>query len=489
MGKTKGRYRYLFSNMALFTVSSFISKMLVFFLVPFYTTVLSEAEYGVADVMATTLLIAVPVLTVNAGEAALRFALGGSDPDEILRIGLTRVIRACAVIAAICLAAFFADRFGLFSGVAGGAPLGTYALMFLALFVSDAFYEYMLLYCQGIDRVKVMITGSVSCTALTIASNMVFLLVVRLGLYGYLFSQMTAFSLSALLMFFLVKGRERLSRPGLAPGKEEYKKLDAEMGEYGSSMMLYAVSSWINNAIDRYYILFMLGSAVNGLYGVAYRIPAILTTFQRIFAQAFQMSAVREYRKEDGAEFFSGLYRMYNAAMVLCCAAILLVLKPIALLLFRKGFYDAWRLVPPLLIAVIFGALEGFLGSICLAFKDGKSIGRATCAGAVVNIVLNFVLIRHLGAFGAALSTLFSYFTMFILAWKMVERHIQLNVGRARDFAAYVLLGAESFVLLSSFGADYLLNAAIVILLAVLYGKEITEVYKKCRKRFGRKIA
>ncbi len=490
MDRKKGRYRYLFSNMALFTVSSFVSKILVFFLVPFYTSVLSEAEYGVADVMTTTLLIAVPVLTVNAGEAALRFALGGEDANAVLRIGFSRVIRSCLLAAFFCLGIFLLDRLGIFSGFgAGRTPVGIYALMFFALFISDAFYEFMLLYCQGLDQVRVMITGSVSCTALTIASNMLLLLVVKLGLFGYLISQMIAFSGAALLMFVLVGGLDRLKAAGKQKASGEYRVLDGTMKEYGSSMMLYAVSSWVNNAIDRYYILFMLGSAVNGLYGVAYRIPAILTTLQRIFAQAFQMSAIREYDKEDGPEFFSGLYRLYNAVMVISCAGILFVLKPMAGLLFRKGFFEAWSLVPPLLIAVIFGALEGFLGSICLAFRDGKSIGTATGAGALVNIGLNFLLIHAFGAFGAALSTLLSYFTMFVLAWKKVSVHVRLTVGRKRDFAAYLLLAAESAVLLKGFRWEYLLNALIVALLLLMYRKEIKEAVEKCRKRFGRKTA
>ena len=43
----------------------------------------------------------------------------------------------------------------------------------------------------------------------------------------------------------------------------------------------------------------MLGSVQNGLYGVAYKIPAILMVFQRIFAQSFQMSATKSYKEEE----------------------------------------------------------------------------------------------------------------------------------------------------------------------------------------------
>ena len=41
------RYRYLFKNIGLLTISNFSSKFLVFFLVPLYTNILTTEEYGI----------------------------------------------------------------------------------------------------------------------------------------------------------------------------------------------------------------------------------------------------------------------------------------------------------------------------------------------------------------------------------------------------------------------------------------------------------
>ncbi|MBQ9605651.1 MAG: hypothetical protein IJV16_00540 [Lachnospiraceae bacterium] len=87
------RSRYLLKNMSLFTISNVASKLLVFFLVPFYTNVLTESDYGIADVMQATLLLTVPLLSINAGEAALRFGIEESDKrGSILKSGLRRVL-------------------------------------------------------------------------------------------------------------------------------------------------------------------------------------------------------------------------------------------------------------------------------------------------------------------------------------------------------------------------------------------------------------
>lgn len=460
----KGKYQYLFENMALFTVSNFVSKILVMLLVPFYTNVLTTSEYGTADVMQATLLLLVPLLSVNIGEAALRFGLEAEGKQaDILKIGLKYVVFGILFVGAVCtvLAVFLPS-----------VRMKQYMLLFFGLYFCNSIYEFMLLFCQGAEKVKVMITGSVSCTILVIASNLYFLLVLKAGLYGYLAAQMISFLGAALLMFVLIGGFS-LSR--------EWKSdsvLQKEMVHYGKSMLLYSTSSWVNNAIDRYFVLAMLGTAINGLYGVAYKIPAILTVFQRIFAQAWQMSATKNYKEQDSASYFSDMYLIYHALMAVGCSFFILTVRIAAKILFAKEFFQAWNLVPPLLISVIFGAMTGFLGSICLAYKDGKSMGQATGIGALVNIGLNAVLIRSSGAFGAAVATMISYFTMYAVAFSKVRKHVELSSNRCRDFFVYLLLLIQMTVMVKEVTMDYLWSGLLFVVIFLIYGKEMLQMLK-----------
>ena len=89
--------------MAIFTIGNFVSKILVMLLVPLYTSVLSTGEYGVADGLQTTLLLLVPLLTINAGEAALRFAIEHRDKrGSILFIMLKYVGIASFLVFLLC---------------------------------------------------------------------------------------------------------------------------------------------------------------------------------------------------------------------------------------------------------------------------------------------------------------------------------------------------------------------------------------------------
>jgi len=492
-----GKLKYLSKNIVLFSISNFVSKILVFLLVPFYTNVLTTYEYGVADIIQVTLLLLVPALTVNIGEAALRFGIEETDNrPQIFKIGVKYVLRAEKIVAAVGIPAYLILGMTSFEKK---EELKWYIFLFMILFLANAFYEYFVYYFQGAEAVEIIVIGSISCTALTIAFNLFFLLGVKIGLNGYLFSQILAFSMAALLMYLLGRRRgittesaisdennvlpDKVSDAASGDDKEDTTELNSEpletrMVAYGRPMIVYAVASWINNAIDRYFVLFLCGTAVNGIYGVAYKIPAILMVFQRIFAQAWQLSATKAHKDEDSEEFFTDMYRTYNSFMVLGCSFLVLIVKLLASFLFRKEFYEAWKFVPPLLISVIFGALTGFLGSICLAHKDSKSMGKATGIGALVNIALNLLLIPSFAAMGAAVATAVSYCTMSTMALIFVLKHAKIKVSYLRNAASYVLLIVQSVIMIMEVPYHYALSGLIFIILSIMYFGDLISIIK-----------
>ncbi len=467
MRQNKGRYQYLAGNIALFSISNFVSKILVFLLVPLYTNVLSTYEYGIADIMQVTLLLLVPALTFNMGEAALRFGIEYSEKrGSILRTGISYVLRADAIVVGLCIMAFsFVEK-----------EMKWYILLFAVLFIANSLYEFLVLYFQGCETVPIVVTGSISSTVIMIVSNIVFLLVVRIGLQGYIYSQILSYALASIVMLSL--GRSA----GLVKNLENDEEMRSVMLAYGTPLIAYSTGSWINNAADRYIVLAMCGAAVNGIYGVAYKIPAILMVFQRIFAQAWQMSATKSYKDEKSSEFFTEMYRTYNSVMVIGCAILMVLVNPMAKFMFRKDFYEAWIFVPPLLISVIFGALTGFLGSICLAYKDSRSMGIATMTGAVANVVMNICLIPKFGAMGAAVATAVSYAMMCAFAYMFVRKYVTIENSILADILAYLILIAISVAMIGRIGGRYIICSVLTGVLVIIYYRDVTLIIKRLVK-------
>ena len=465
-----GKLKYLSKNIMLFSISNFVSKILVFLLVPFYTNVLSTYEYGVADVIQVTLLLLVPMITVNVGEAALRFGIEETDKrNSIFKVGIKYIVRASIIVCFICFALRGAAP--MLPIIAGRADeIKLYLLLSIFLFAANAFYEFLVLFFQGCEEVETIVIGSITCTMTTIGFNLIFLLGLKIGLRGYIYSQILAFALSGILMLLIGK------KNGLVLQAVIDSDIEERMLAYSKPMIVYSTAAWVNNAVDRYFVLYMCGAAVNGVYGVAYKIPAILMVFQRIFAQAWQLSATKVHKDEDSDEFYSDMYKAYNCFMVLGCAVLILLLKPVAAFLFRKDFFVAWKLVSPLLISVVFGALTGFLGSICLAHKDSKSMGRATAIGALINVILNLIMIPVLSSMGAALATGISYFVMFALALYFVKKHVKLEAPYIINICTYVLLVIEAVIMIKEVKYSYFICAVICVLILFAYVKELKRI-------------
>lgn len=469
-----GKYKYLAGNIALFSISNFVSKILVFLLVPFYTNVLTTAEYGIADIFQVTLLLLVPALTINMGEGALRFGIERHDKRRsILGIGLKYTMIAAGGVALVCLiASFFVS-----------SEIKWYLLLFTILFLTNALYEFLILYFQGSELVGIVVIGSILSTITMIACNLVFLLKLKIGLNGYLFSQMIAFGIAVITMLILGKIVTR------GNGEEQNedntdKALEKEMLDYGRPLILYSTGSWVNNAADRYLVSAICGAAVNGVYGVAYKIPAILTVFQRIFAQAWQMSATKSYKEEKSEEFFTTMYKVYHAFMVLACSFLIMIVKPMASFLFRKEFFSAWEYVPPLLISVVFGAMTGFIGSICLAYKDSKAMGIATGIGAAVNVILNILSIPYLSAMGAAIATAISYYLMYLLAFIKVRKYVKIRANYVRDYISYIILIAQAVVIINEIGYAHIINISLFAVMIVIYYREVVDIIGKLLSKF-----
>ena len=68
-------YKKLGKDMLLMTIGSLGSKILAFLLVPLYTTVLSTAEYGISDLITTTVSLCFPFFTLIISEPLLQFSL------------------------------------------------------------------------------------------------------------------------------------------------------------------------------------------------------------------------------------------------------------------------------------------------------------------------------------------------------------------------------------------------------------------------------
>ena len=164
--------------------------------------------------------------------------------------------------------------------------------------------------------------------------------------------------------------------------------------------------------------------------------------------------------------------------MVTACSIIIVATRCIASLLYANEFYAAWYYVPFLTFAVVFGAMSGYIGGIFSTVKDTKALSLTTVIGAVINIILNLILVWSWGAIGAAVATLFSYYIVWQLRIIMLRRHLKLNIDLKKDYLAYCALLIQSLMIMfiEQSSVLYIVLIIITILLIIIYRKECSKV-------------
>ena len=162
------------------------------------------------------------------------------------------------------------------------------------------------------------------------------------------------------------------------------------------------------------------------------------------------------------------------------CSVLIIFTKVIAKILYAKEFYNAWIYVPMLLISIIFGAMSGLIGGVFSAVKDSKIFSVSTTIGAVFNIVFNIVLINFVGSIGSAISTAISYFLVWAIRIINVRKYMTLKLNIRRDLLAYGILILQSIIVgCIQSNYSYLYNLILLLIIYILYYKEIVRYFNK----------
>ena len=226
----------LIKNSALMFIGQFASKVLVFFLVPFYTSVLSTEEYGISDLLVTTTNLAYPFFTLMISTAILRFCLDkAGDPYEIFSAGLWIDLTGSIFVMVISFAVF---------------PLimeQKYLPYFLIYYLVYAINALLLNFLRGVNDVKAYSMSGVLHTALLISLNLLLLLVFKLGIIGYLLSMIISLGIVDSILLIRTKIVKRIISPWSID-----KSLLTGMIRYCIPLIPNQMSWWINNSSDRF---------------------------------------------------------------------------------------------------------------------------------------------------------------------------------------------------------------------------------------------
>lgn len=459
------REKNLLKNFGILSIGNISVKLVTFLLIPLYTSYLSTKDFGLFEIVINTTSLLIPITTLDIADATVRFAMEAKvSSSEVFKIS----IKYCLIGTIVTFSMLLVNHvFGIVAFLIGAEGL------VLTIYFLCALLGVLVGYAKALNKVKNVAISSAIATIVTGGLNIFLLVFLKAGITGYFMAYVVGIAIQVAYLCLSVKD----CHYGI---KIIYdKELERAMLKYSVPLIVNNVAWWGNSALDRYIVTFFCGIAENGIYSLAYKIPTIISMMQSLFHQAWTLSAIQEYDSDDSKQYFRTTYNAYNFILIMLCSVLILANRTIARIMYAKEFIDAWRYVPYLCIGFVFLGLANCVGAVFNALKQSKLIALSTLASALLNCLLNFILIPHFGALGAAFATAFSYMIIWLIRLMLLKKKMDMNFFSFRDCISYGILFVGTVDVVYDDVNHVILHVLMIFVLVVLYRGEMLFFIKK----------
>lgn len=398
----------IFTSFMIYSGTNFVTRAIPFFLLPILTRLLTPGDYGILATF-TAMMGIVNVIIPAGNQAVVR---GYVDRDK-KDFNYPQYVCSSIFISLACFLLLLAIILLLKSLISRALSMPENWLFLLPV-IGICFALYKLPAKLYIFKKKALPFSAlqISSSFAEIIFSVFLVAVIGLDWRG------RVLGITINSMLFSAVGFYILARSKLLDFSINYDYIK-DILRYSGPLVLHSLGFTIVAATDRFFLNHLVGLSSTGLYSVGYAVSSILNFFVGAFSMAWIPVLFEKLKKAtDGIKLrlvgFTYLYFIVVAAM----AVLLIIGAPLFLRVFvGKDFYGALQFVRWL--ALGFAAHGMYVVVAGYIFYHKKTNILAKIAGLIVvlNIILNYFLIKLNGAIGAAQATSLTFFIRFILVW------------------------------------------------------------------------
>lgn len=230
---------------------------------------------------------------------------------------------------------------------------------------------------------------------------------------------------------------------------------------------------WIFNSSDRVMIANLLDVGQAGIYSVGSKLGFASQLIYTAFAGGWQYFAFSTMKDSDQVKSNSLIFEYLGLISFICAMFICVVARPIYELLFIGEYIGGFIISPYLFLAPLLQMLFQVAANQFIVIKITWPNMFILLIGAIINIVLNFLLIPKIGIEGAAIATLGGYFISDVIC-SIVLLKMRLMYISFR-FIICVIFAISYFILWRLF---FLESIGYSILSIAFFGSLIIFLYR-----------
>jgi O-antigen/teichoic acid export membrane protein len=383
-----------------------------FILLPVYSRLMPEADYGRLEVLNRTMEIISLLFLTQYGITYIRFYRDRVEA-EYRRLVTSTCIYVVLLVAGVMAAAIALMRVDLSEWMFQSPEYSGYFVLCAVRYLLQMAFVVPFLYFQATEQpIKYIVISAVSF-AVTLALNVVLL---------YTMDDKVA----AILWAGILGTGTFVLAVGVPVFWRSAKKLDwgisRQIVKFSWSFTFLGFISFVLNSGDRLILNRYCGAAEVGIYSAGYKIAQVLNTF--VFSptiRAWTAKMVDVLRQPDGVRFLARLTTYVLLLYTILGVTVSVYSREIVSVMMDPRYFACYTIIPIIILAYAGDGLQmfmdsGFYYTKKTYLKMWHSISTAVC------LVLYFLLIPRYCMAGAAWATAGAYAFFTSLAWYLSNR-------------------------------------------------------------------
>jgi O-antigen/teichoic acid export membrane protein len=221
------------------------------------------------------------------------------------------------------------------------------------------------------------------------------------------------------------------------------KKLFKQMLSYGFPILIVGLAGMVNQNIDKVLMRFLIPENQDpmqqlGIYSANYKLAVLMNMFIQAFRYAFEPFFFSRGESKDDPKIYAAIMKYFVLFGLLIFLGIILFIDVIKFIA-DSNYHEGLKILPLVLMANLFFGMY-FTLSLWYKLTDKTKYGAyMAIIGAIITLILNVVLVPHIGYMGSAIAVFSCYLVMLVISYFLGQKHYPVPYDMKRILTYFLI--------------------------------------------------
>ncbi len=454
-----------------FSVGGYINIIIGFFIIPITTRMLSPEQYGIYSIMIMISQISMILSSLAMEQSFVRFFF--EEEEETRGKLLYTTLVPFFIIGSVLFSVIFIFRKKISIFIIGkNENIIWLYLIFSILFMTINLFSFLVIRMKQRGKIYSLLTVLIK----SLEFIFIFIFYVYFGnnyktlILAFLFSNIVVAFLSVLIE------KKMWSLKNL---KLKCKTSKKELLYFSMPLVLTMGLNWLFGSLDKITIKMFKDLGEVGIYSSAFKVVSLLNVIQSGFTNFWTPTALEYYKKNPNDTEFYKKANDYLSLIFFILGINVLIFRNMVGIVLGKEFYASIYVMPTLVfIPIMYLISETTMLGIGFKKKSQYFLYVSVIAS-VSNLIGNLLLVPHLGARGAAISTGISYIIFFSSRTYFSNKLINFGFNLKRIYVVtfLILFYAIYLTFYDTLIFTIILGLMLEVIVIILYFPILKDMY------------